>query len=484
VQPRDLSDDRLATTLDYLSVAERWATFEQALNQSVLRVYDLHGRVVRIDTTTAGAYVTPDGLFQLGHSKDHRPDLPQVKIAMAVLDPLGLPLTTTVVAGQTADDPLYLPEIAKVRQTTQRSGLTYVGDCKMAALGTRAEIVAHQDYYLCPLSAKQLPDGELDQLLAPVFSGALIPLDIRLPNADGQIDETDDPVAVGFATTKEQRGQDQNKKIHIWIEQRLVVRSLAFAASQEKHLRQRVARAVAEINALDERKQGKPRVPDEATACQAAAALLATHRVEGLVDVTVRTDVLEHPKRRYGTRPAITVRSQRVRVSAVGVETPLTHAVRRLGWRVYATNHPAEEVSLAQGVAAYRSEYLIEQGFGRLKGRALSLTPLFLRDEQRVVALICLLSIALRVLVLMQFVARRHLRQENATLKGIYPGQPGRQTAQPTTEMMLGALRGVTLSRITIDGTRLYYLTPLSAVQTRILGLMEVPREIYDRLVT
>jgi transposase len=484
VKPRDLTDDRLATTLDYLSVAERWATFERALNQSVLRVYDLQGRVVRIDTTTAGAYVTPEGLFQLGHSKDHRPDLPQVKIAMAVLDPLGLPLTTTVVAGQTADDPLYLPEIAKVRQTAQRRGLTYVGDCKMAALGTRAEIVAHQDYYLCPLSAKQLPDAELDRLLAPVFSGALIPRDIRLPNADGQSDETDDPVAVGFVDTREQSGQDQNKKMQVWIERRLVVRSLAFAASQEKHLRQRVARAVTEINALAERKQGKQRLPDEATALQAAAALLAKHRVEGLVNVTVMTDVLAHSKRRYGTRPATTVHSQRVRVSAIGAEAPLTHAVRRLGWRVYATNHPAEEVSLAQGVAAYRSEYLIEQGFGRLKGRALSLTPLFLRDEQRVVALICLLSIALRVLVLMQFVVRCHLRQENATLKGIYPGQPGRQTAQPTTEMMLGALRGVTLSRLTIDGKRLYYLTPLSAVQKRILRLMEVPLEVYDKLVT
>jgi transposase len=484
VKPRDLTDDRLATTLDYLSAAERWGAFERDLNQSVLRVYDLQGRVVRIDTTTAGAYVTPEGMFQLGHSKDHRPDLPQVKIAMAVLDPLGLPLTTTVVAGQTADDPLYLPEMAKVRQTAQRSGLTYVGDCKMAALGTRAEIVAPQDYYLCPLSAKQLPDAELERLLAPVFSSVLIPLDIRLPNANGQIDETDDPVAVGFTATCEQRGQDQNHKMQMWTEQRLVVRSLAFAASQEKHLRQRVARAVTEINALDARKQGKPRVPDEATASQAVAAILAKHRVEGLVHVTVVTDVLEHTKRRYGTRPATTVRSERVRVGAVSAEAPLAHAVRCLGWRVYATNHPVEEVSLAQGVAAYRSEYLIEQGFGRLKGRSLSLTPLVLHDEQRVVALICLLSIALRVLVLMQFVVRRHLRQGSATLKGIYPGQPGRQTAQPTTEMMLWALRGVTLSRITIDGKRLYHLTPLNAVQKRILVLMEVPIEIYDRLVT
>jgi Domain of unknown function (DUF4277) len=55
VKPRDLTDDRLATILDYLSVAERWAAFERALNQSVLRVYDLQGRVVRVDTTTARA---------------------------------------------------------------------------------------------------------------------------------------------------------------------------------------------------------------------------------------------------------------------------------------------------------------------------------------------------------------------------------------------------------------------------------------------
>ncbi len=181
---------------------------------------------------------------------------------------------------------------------------------------------------------------------------------------------------------------------------------------------------MTEINALDARKQGKQRVPDEATASQAAAAILAKHRVDGLVHVTVLTEVHEHAKRRYGTRPATVVRRERVRVGATW-RAPLAHAIRRLGWRVYATNHTAEEMSLSQGVAAYRSEYLIEQGFGRLKGRALSLTPLFLHDEQRVVALICLLSIALRVLVLMQFVVRRNLQQRSATLKGIYPGSRG-----------------------------------------------------------
>ena len=224
-------------------------------------------------------------------------------------------------------------------------------------------------------------------------------------------------------------------------------------------MRQRVARAVTELNALDEHKQGKARVPDEAGAYQAAAAIMAKHRVDGLVHVTVTTEVHTHVKRRYGTRPATTVRSERVRVSATCAEAPLADAVRRLGWRVYATNHAAEEMRLAQGVAAYRSEYLVEQGFGRLKGRSLSLTPLFLQYEERIVGLLYLLSIALRVLVLMQCVVRRNLQQAGTTLKGIYPGQPGRQTAQPTTEMLLSALRGVTLSWIKIDGKRHEHLT-------------------------
>ena len=79
VEPRDCTDDRLATGLDYLSVSENWGSFETDLNRTVIRVYDLQPGRVRIDTTTASAFVTPDGMFQLGYSKDHRPDLPQLK---------------------------------------------------------------------------------------------------------------------------------------------------------------------------------------------------------------------------------------------------------------------------------------------------------------------------------------------------------------------------------------------------------------------
>jgi transposase len=275
VTPRDLSDDRLATVRASLCVAARWGECERARNQSVLRVYDVQARAGHVETTTAAADVTPEGLFQLGHSKDHRPDLPQGKVALSVLDPLGAPLTTTVVAGHTADAPRSRPEMAQVRQIAQRTGRPYVGDCTMAAIGTRAAIVAHQDASWGPLSAKPMPEAALDRVLAPVLRGALEPSELRLPNADGALEETDAPVALGCAYTVERRAPDQAQQTRTWQERHLVVRSLAFAARQEQRVRPRVARAVTESNALDARQQGTQRVPDEAAAPQAVAAIMA-----------------------------------------------------------------------------------------------------------------------------------------------------------------------------------------------------------------
>lgn len=354
----------------------------------------------------------------------------------------------------------------------------------MAAMGTRAESVAHGDFYLCPLSAKQIPEAALDLGLAPVFTGVQPRAEVRLAHADAHAADTTDPVAVGFAYTVAQSGQDQAGPQQHWQERRLVVRSLAFAASQEKSLRMRVARAVPEINALAERKQGKKCWPDEAAVRATAEALLAKHRVAGWVQVDVTPATHEHVKRRYGARPAITVRRERRRVHAASDAAAVEHAVRRLAGRVYATNHTAEHLSLAQGGAAYRSEYLIAEGFGRLQGRALSLSPWLLHSEHRIVGLICLLTLALRVLVLMQYVVRRNRAHQGATRKGIYPGQFGRQTTRPTTAMMLRTFRGLTLSQVTINGPSFDHVTPLNDVQQRILELLEFPMAIFSKIAT
>ena len=132
MRAHEFSDDRLEIVLRLLSDDQRWAAFEAALNPHLVRVYDLRTERVHVDSTSASAYtsVSEEGLFQFGHSKDHRPDLPQVKIMQAVLDPLGMPLATDVVSGERADDPLYIPCIERVQQSLGRNGLLFVGDCK------------------------------------------------------------------------------------------------------------------------------------------------------------------------------------------------------------------------------------------------------------------------------------------------------------------------------------------------------------------
>ena len=121
----DCTDDRLEIVLRCLSDDTRWAAFASALNQHTVRVYDLSTERVHVDGTSASAYATVNdgGLFQFGHSKDYRPDLPQIKVRQAVLEPLGMPLATDVVSGERADDPLSLPCIERVQASGGRHGL-------------------------------------------------------------------------------------------------------------------------------------------------------------------------------------------------------------------------------------------------------------------------------------------------------------------------------------------------------------------------
>jgi transposase len=481
VRALDFSDDRLATVLDYLSDDPQWEAFEQALNTQTLRVYDLHPQRVRIDSTTAKSYggVSPEGLLQLGHSKDHRPDLPQVKINLSVLDPLGLPLTTTVVSGERADDPLYLPEIQRVQAIVKRRGLTYVGDCKMAALQTRATIAASGDYYLCPLSSTQLPAAELAELLAPVWRGEQPLRPIYRP-AD-QTRPQRQHIAEGYEYGVELTAQVEGQSVP-WTERRLVVRSLKLAAAQERAVRQRVATAQQEIATLTVRRQGKKRFTQAADLRAAAEQIVVTYRVAGLLILGVETHTLERLRRGYGARPAGVQVEPTLTIHAWVNETALATALRSLGWRVYATNQPARQLSLPQAVLAYRAEYLVEHGFGRLKGKPLALTPLYLDSDARVTGLIRLLTMGLRVLTLLEFGVRRQLYAQGQKLAGLYAGNPTRATARPTTELMLRAFEGLTLTRVSAGDGDHVHLTPLTPVQQRILELLDLPPTIYWRV--
>jgi transposase len=133
-------------------------------------------------------------------------------------------------------------------------------------------------------------------------------------------------------------------------------------------------------------------------------------------------------------------------------------------------------------VLAYRAEYLVEHGFGRLKGKSLALTPLYLDSDARVTGLIRLLTMGLRVLTLLGFGARRQLHEEGQKLAGLNAGNPTRATARPTTELMLYVFEGLTLTFLRAGNGGQMHLTPLTPAQQRILELLDLSPTIYWRV--
>jgi transposase len=276
----------------------------------------------------------------------------------------------------------------------------------------------------------------------------------------------------------------ENGQSRGWGERHLIVRSLQHARAAEAALQARLTKAQAELAQLNRPRQGKRRWADRAALQAAAEAMVKRYRVEELVKLTVTEQNAERPVRAYGDRPARTeidpVLDLQVGVDASAVQA----AVRWLGWRVYATNHSPEILPLEKAVLAYREEYLVEHGFGRLKGKPLSLTPMYLQSDTRATGLIRLLSIGLRLLTLLEHQVRQHLREQQANLAGLYAGNPKRATERPTAEAMLTAFQGIHFSVVTMGEQCFGHLTPLSDKHKNILTLLDFPVEIYTRLVS
>ena len=480
IRPLDFSDDRLAAILRYLNQNEFWQKYEQEQGKHLIRAYDLSTEIGRKDATTASSHIEPKegSIFQLGHSKDHRPDLAQVKMMLASLYPLGLPLATQVVEGNEADDPLYEPVIKAVRDILNQEEVLYVGDCKMAAIATRAGIEHASDYYLMPLPATIVPPEVLDTYLKPVWDQVQVLEPICRYNDFGSLVE----IAEGFELTETVTGQTDDETIS-WSERRLIIRSIKYAEAQERALNKRLKKAKKAIAFLPRSRSGYKCITTLDLFWPAVDDILKRYNVSGLLKIDAQESVIKRNRRRYRDKPARVEIQQVLDVQVIDNELALFTTVNRLGWRVYATNAPKEKLLLDDAVLIYREEYFIERGFGRLSVQPLSLTPMYLQRDDHATGLIRLLTIGLRVLTLLEFVVRNKLFETGTDIAGLYASNPRRKTSRPTTEALLGAFNYIDLIGIKEIEDISYHLTPLTALQQDILELLGFSSAIYTQLI-
>jgi len=446
---------------------------------NLVRVYELKKECVRIDTTTAKSYAEAEeqGLLQYGYSKDHRPDLPQLKIVLATLDPYGMPLATEVLSGEHADDPVYEPIIARIREGLKKVGMLYIGDCKIGSLETRASIQFHEDCYLSPLSAVQVPPAHIGRALD----------ELKKQNADIiEVYDVNDKnericIALGYETSIDLK-YEINGQMQTWTELRFLTQSTRVAEVEKRSLLERLKKAEQAIQQILVRKPGKPRIAKRIELDEAIQKVIEKFRVEGLLTPTVYEETQEKRIRSYKGKQEKVVSEIIYTIKSERNEESISYAIEHLGWRVYATNQKKGSITLEQVVEVYRDEYLVERCFRRFKGHPLSLAPMYLQRDDHRVGLVRLLSIALRVLTLLEGVVRTNLQNQEKKLSGLYAGNPKRCTNQPTAELLLKAFKGITLNTVYASNFTQTHITQFSSLQQQILSLLGFTPVIYCQL--
>ncbi len=302
IDPLYFSDDRLSRLLKHLGNKNYWEKIENELTEKTIEVFELPTEVVRCDATTVSGYhINEEGcLMQFGHSKDD-PSLPQLKIMSGALDPLGMPLVTKVVSGETADDVLYIPVIEQIHDQLKKEGVLIVSDCKGSALSIRHYIVGQDNHYLSPLpltgdTAISMEDwikkgiekdyaGELELCIRDNDKGESILL------ACGY--EFERTIKIKIKNEDDENNNNEDE----WKERVLVIKSISHLQQQEKGLEKRLENAIGKIISLTpKRGKGIKQTTKEDDLIEAINKILRRYKVEGLLNVEYKLEVEKEEK--------------------------------------------------------------------------------------------------------------------------------------------------------------------------------------------
>ena len=474
---KDVTDDRLARVVEQLGLqGEACQEIEQKLGKHLIRAYELPTEVVRLDTTSFTVHheqieSEADSLLRYGHSKDKRPDLLQYRQMLGTLDPNGIPLVSETLPGNGADDPLYWPAWQRMTKVIGHKLFVFLADCKAAAIATRAQIANQGGIYCFPLPLT----GQNPTLLKQwVLNPPSASIDIRLPRQ-----EDDEPaVGKGFEVElgKFWLNPDTKKQV-TWHERYLVTYSNVLAAAQIRGLDERIDKAQVALGKLNQTPGEDLEVLNTKV-----KGILKRHRVQEFLIVTTTSP--PHIQTTYIKKGRPTANSPTQEVTKIKLNlnierkiSAIEEAAQLAGWRLYVTNAPITCLSLNQAIIYYRDQWIVERGFHRFKRGQLPALPIYFQNQDRIVGLMFLLTLALRAFTLIEFVVRQAISASKQKLAGLYDGNPQRATERPSAEQLLKAFDNLTL--YLLPDTSIF-VTKLSALHRQILSLLKLPDSIYS----
>jgi transposase len=459
VHSTDISDARLHKALAALGDDGLWRAFEAALNRQLAQHPNLISERIRLNRLVGQMYITSEGMLQFEQGRRWWPGSIPIQMTICQHVPSGLPATVLTATSAEARAELSAETIIEARRALDSAPAVFLSDDDLGT-DVRSLISDAGDCYVCILDGS-LANAERERLQAapmqPIFRH----------DAAGQLSHIADLYEYAHHFPSDAQHAPGLS------ERRVLVRSFQQLKQENAQLDERLRQAHNELASLNERKRGK-RLPRTLTEMeQAAEAILDKHRVAGLLVVTFHETIDTRIVRRYRGRPTMPRAEHHLHVRVHLDSAQVERQRQELGWRVIATNMPAEQLSAESVLQLDLHMYTVT---GRISNRPLSITAGIVQHPDLIRGLVRLLSLGLRAMALID-VALRHgalevgLTQEASLESGARRGM---------AELMLETYKDMTLTVVNDGYQQRYHVTALSALQRRMLEILGLPVDIYS----
>jgi transposase len=448
VAATEISDDRLARSLDALYKVGCDRVFERVSSRAVTR-FNINTKFRHLDTTSMHVHGEYDGhryepgigLVEFGYSKDHRPDIKQFMISLMSSSDGDVPLLAKTIAGNTSDKTHFQEVLKELEEQIKDADYQsyYVADSAMYTAST----------------LKTLSDQTLWISRPPASLKA-----VKEACAETNQSEMEE-LATGYF------GKEIDSDYGGVAQRWLIIYSEKAYEREKKTLNKRIAKA--EEGAGKELKKLKSMKflceKDAKGAIERLSKKLPYHNIS---QITIQKKNHTEKRGRPSKQAAVS-HTYQVDGELLLDEEARVKQEKQMGKFIIATNERNKEALTKEELLnRYKDQQAVERGFRFLKDPFFLCSSIFLKKETRIVALGMVMCLCLLIYMLTQRLVREKLKEQKQKL----PNQLGKPTDRPTIRWIFQVFEGVHVIYHRIGGELRTVVANIKKFHQEVLNLL------------
>jgi transposase len=469
VEAKLFNDDRLARALSALFDSDRHSLMTE-LSGNAIRVHKLLTDEIHNDSTTVtfiGKYDTPDPQavkLKHGHNKDFRPDCKQLVFGLNITSDGHVPLSYKLFDGNTTDDVTHIPNWNALRTLLEKEDFIYVADCKLCSRKNLDHIAQNGGSFITivPKDRKEVKQ----------FRKYLKKNDVEWKHAFNTESSRKKGEINTYNTYEPKRTRNGFRIIF--------VHSSSKQEDDESRRQKKIDKAITQLKELSPK--------------------LNAYHLKTKKEIKAAIDGICKPVKDFVKVKIVTERKQ-IRIKVSPGRPSLTKSIYKNKWKFthsiqWELNEKAlieaskidgifpliTNTSLAAGdvLKRYKDQPYLEKRM-YTKKTVLEVTPVFLKKEKRIEAMLFLYFVALMIVSLIERKIRTNMTRDNIKKLPILP--QGMNSKKPTWNNIRYFYRNVHYSEILRTGTCIQAIVKgLSALHEQINRLLEIPETVYKNL--